>query len=182
MKLFYDLLPIVLFFIGFKLYGIYFATGIAMLASLGQVIYLRLKYQRYELLHLANLGIILILGGATLLFHNPLFIKWKPTGIYWVTALVFLLSAFFGKAPLIKRILQKNIELPEVVWARLNYSWVAFFIAMGLLNLYVAYNFSMEAWVNFKLLGSTGLMLVFVVIQAFFLSKYSNDNRRDMEN
>jgi intracellular septation protein len=177
MKLLFDFFPIMLFFIGYKFWGIYVATAIAMGASLLQVIYHRLRHQRYETMHLFNLAIIFILGGATLFFHNPLFIKWKPTGIYWLTSLVFLLSPFFTNKPLIQKMLENNISLPLTIWYRLNYAWSIFFIAMGAANLYVAYYYSENFWVNFKLFGCAGFILVFVFLQALYLTRHALEHK-----
>ena|SRR3990167_1657474 len=172
MKLLFDLLPVLFFFISYKFFGIYIATAIAMLAAFTQVVVFRIKYRRYEKMHLLSLGLICLLGGATLAFHNPEFIKWKPTGIYWLTALVFLGSRFFGQKPIIQRMMDSEINLPINVWYWLNYAWVLFFLLMGVLNLYVAYYFNTDIWVSFKLFGGAGLTLLFVVLQAFYLSQY----------
>jgi len=173
MKLLFDFFPILLFFIGYKLWGIYTATAIAMGASLAQVLYHRIRHQRYENMHLFNLGIIFVLGGATLFFHNDVFIKWKPTGIYWLTALVFMLSPLVTKKPLIQKMMENNISLPEAIWYRLNYAWVIFFVCMGCVNLYVAYHFSTDTWVNFKLFGCASIILVFVFLQAMYLTRHA---------
>ncbi|ASQ45661.1 septation protein A [Legionella clemsonensis] len=186
MKLLFDFFPILLFFISYKLFGIYNATAVAMAASLFQVIFHRVKHQRYEKIHLISLAIIFILGGATLFFHNPWFIKWKPTGIYWLTSLVFLLSPFVGKKPLIQKMMDGNIKLPTKIWYRLNYAWALFFVLMGSVNLYVAYFYSTDVWVNFKLFGGAGFTLLFVFLQAIYLTRHliekeieqpSNDSR-----
>lgn len=173
MKLLFDLFPIVLFFICYKFFGIYPATAVAMLASVVQVLLHRIKHQHYEKMHLISMALILILGGATLFFHNPWFIKWKPTGIYWLTAIVFLGSNWMVKKPLIQTMMEGNINLPDAIWRRLNYAWVLFFMMMGLLNIYVAYHYSTDAWVNFKLFGGAGLTLLFVSIQALYLSRHA---------
>jgi len=173
MKILFDFFPILLFFICYKLYGIYTATAVAMAASLAQVVFHRLKHRRYEKLHLISLGLILILGGATLFFHNPWFIKWKPTGIYWLSSLVFLGSSWIGKKPLIQKMMEGNINLPKKIWLRLNYAWAVFFIIMGALNLYIAYHYDTDVWVNFKLFGGAGFMLVFVFIQAMYLTRHA---------
>lgn len=172
MKLLFDFFPILLFFITYKLYGIYFATAIAMIASALQVIIFRLRHQRYEKMHLISLALIVILGGATLFFHDPWFIKWKPTGIYWLTALVFVGSRFIGQKTLIQKMMESNISLSQPTWQRLNYAWAVFFVLMGILNLYVAYYYSTDAWVNFKLFGGAGLTLIFVLLQAIYLSRH----------
>lgn len=143
-----------------------------MVASLLQVIFFRLKHQRYEKMHLISLVLIFVLGGATLLLHDPWFIKWKPTGIYWLTSLVFLGSRFIGSKTIIQKMMDSNISLPLNIWYRLNYAWVLFFVFMGSLNLYVAYHYSTDIWVNFKLFGGAGLTLIFVFLQAAFLSRH----------
>jgi len=173
MKFLFDFFPIVLFFVAYKFLGIYYATAIAMLGSLAQVLFYRIKHQRYEKLHLASLALILILGGATLFFHNPCFIKCKPTGIYWLSSLVFFGSSFIGKKPLIQKMMDSNINLPEKIWKRLNYAWALYFILMGGLNLYVAYYYNTDFWVNFKLFGGAGFMLLFVFLQALYLTKHA---------
>lgn len=175
MKLLFDFFPIVLFFIVYKTCDIYTATAVAMAASISQVVFYRLKFQHYDKLHLISLAIIVFLGGATLFFHNPLFIKWKPTGIYWLSALVFFGSSFIGSKPLIQKMMEANVQLSRKIWHRLNVAWSLFFIVMGGLNLYVAYYYNTDAWVNFKLFGGVGLTLLFVLIQAFYLTKHMDE-------
>ncbi len=172
MKLLYDFFPVLLFFIAFKLYGIYVATGVAIVASFLQVAIFWVINKRVEKMHLITLFMILILGGATLLFHNPLFIKWKPTGIYWLTALAFLLSRWVSQKPIVQKMMESNISLPVVIWRRLNLAWVFFFLIMGSLNIYIAYKYDTDTWVNFKFFGGLGLTLIFVLLQSFYLSKY----------
>ncbi len=172
MKFLFDFFPVVLFFVGYKIWGIYTATAIAMVASLVQVFLYRIIYQRYEKTHLFSLGIIFVLGGATLIFHNEWFIKWKPTGVYWLSAILFLGSNLITSKPLIQRIMESNICLHNAIWIRLNYAWAVFFIIMGTINIYVAYNYSTDIWVNFKLFGGIGLTLLFVFIQAIYLTKH----------
>ena len=175
MKLLFDFFPILIFFICYKFFGIYTATALAMVASLLQVVFHRIKHQRYEKLHLISLGLILVLGGATLFFHNPWFIKWKPTGIYWLSSLVFIGSAFIGKKTLIQKMMDGNINLPKKIWHRLNFAWAIYFIFMGTLNLYVAYYYDTDFWVNFKLFGGAGFMLIFVFLQAIYLTRHAID-------
>ncbi|MDP3560941.1 MAG: septation protein A [Legionellaceae bacterium] len=173
MKLLFDFFPIVLFFICYKFFGIYYATALAMAGSAIQVIFHRLKYQRYEKLHLISLGLILVLGGATLFFHNPWFIKWKPTGIYWLSSLVFLGSGYIGKKTIIQKMMEGNVSLPDKIWSRLNLAWALYFVFMGALNIYVAYYYDTDFWVNFKLFGGAGFMLIFVFLQAIYLTKHA---------
>jgi intracellular septation protein len=177
MKLLYDFFPVLLFFISFKLWGIYTATVAAIIASFLQVIGYWAKHRSFERMHLVTLALIVVLGGATLVFHDPMFIKWKPTGIYWISAIVFFLSNFIGKSSLVQKMMEKNIDLPAKVWTRLNYAWVIFFSLMGALNIYVAYNYSTNAWVNFKLFGGMGITLLFVFLQAIYLSKHISEDK-----
>lgn len=177
MKILFDFLPIVLFFISYKIFGIYTATAIAMAASFSQVVYFRIKYQRFERMHLISLALILILGGATLLFKNPSFIKWKPTGIYWITATAFLGSRIFGQKTLTQKMMESNICLPATTWHALNYAWVSFFFVMGMLNLYVAFHFDTDTWVNFKLFGGAGCTLVFIALQALYLNQHLQNEK-----
>lgn len=175
MKFLFDFFPIVLFFIGYKLFGIYTATAIAIGASLLQVILYRIIHQRFEKMHLYSLAIISVLGGATLFFHDPWFIKWKPTGVYWLTSVIFLVSPLFTKKPLIQKMMDTNINLPQNIWYRLNYAWSVFFIVMGGANLYVAWHYSTDTWVNFKLFGGAGFTLIFVFLQAIYLTRHLID-------
>lgn len=172
MKLLFDFFPIILFFIAYKAVGIYAATAVAIVASLAQVGYTRLRHGRVERMHMVSMVLILVLGGATLFLQNEMFIKWKPTAVNWAFAVAFLGSQFIGRRPLIARMLDGNITLPEEVWRRLNVAWTLFFVAMGAANLYVVYHFSTDFWVNFKLFGMMGLTLAFVMGQAFYLARH----------
>ncbi len=172
MKLLFDFFPVLLFVIAYKLSNIFVATGVTIIAVLCQVLYFWLKNKRLEVMHLFSLVIIVFLGGATLLFHNELFIKWKPTALNWFLALVFLGSHLVGRKPMIQMLIGSQIQLKPAIWKRLSYSWVVFFILMGFANLWVVYNFNTDVWVNFKLFGVIGLTLVFVFLQALFLTRH----------
>jgi len=172
MKLLFDFFPILLFFIAYKFFGIYIATGVAMAASVLQVSGYWFKRRRFETLHIVTLGLVLVLGGATLFFHDQLFIQWKPTAIYWAFAVLFMVSQFFGKKCLIQRLMDNKLSLPAAIWRRLNTSWSVFFILMGIINLVVVYNFSTNTWVNFKLFGTLALTLLFVFGQALYMSRH----------
>lgn len=172
MKLLIDFFPVLLFFITFKLYDLYVATIAAIIASIAQVVLYWIKNRRFESMHLLTMLSIVILGGATLLLQNDLFIKWKPTAINWLFALIFLGSYLFTKKPLIQRMMEKNIELPTPIWHKLNWSWILFFVVMGFANLYVVYTFDTNTWVNFKFFGVLGLTMVFVLLQAVYLSRH----------
>lgn len=182
MKFLFDLFPVILFFIAFKIpadpmQGILLATAVAIAASIVQVGVYWFRHRRFENMHLIMLAIILVLGGATLIFHDARFIKWKPTAVNWLFAVSFLGSQFIGGKNLVQRMLEKNFSAPPAVWFRLNISWVVFFVAMGVANLYVAFNFATATWVNFKLFGALGLTAVFVVAQAFYLVRYAEQEQ-----
>lgn len=172
MKFLFDLFPIILFFIAFKVYGIYVATGVAIAGTFLQIGWVWLRHRKVDNMLWVSLGVIVVFGGATLLLHNETFIKWKPTVLYWLFAGTLAVSALLFRKNLIRTMMEKQVSLPDPVWGRLLASWIAFFTVMGVLNLYVAYNFSTDAWVNFKLFGGLGLMLVFVVLQALIMAKH----------
>ncbi len=172
MKFLFDFFPILLFFIAYKLYGIYAATAVAIAASFVQVGTFWLKHRRFENMHLVTLALIAVLGGATLWLQDEAFIKWKPTVVNWLFGAVFLGSQFIGKKPLAERMMGSAVTLPDGIWRRLNLAWTLFFVAMGFANLYVMYNFDTDTWVNFKLFGMMGLTLAFVIGQAFYLARY----------
>jgi intracellular septation protein len=175
MKFLFDLLPVVLFFVAFKLADIYVATAVAIGTTFVQVAWLKLRGKRVDAMLWASFGIIAVFGGATLLLQNELFIKWKPTVLYWLLGVLLAGAAAVFRRNLIRMMLSEQVQLPDAVWNRLNWSWVGFFAFMGALNLYVAYNYSTDLWVNFKLFGGMGLMLVFVVVQALFLARHVED-------
>lgn len=172
MKLLADFLPVLLFFITFKLYGIYPATAVAMSASLVQVLYSWLRHRRVEPMTLITLAVIMLAGGATLWLQNEQFIKWKPTIINWIFGLAFLVSQWWGERSLLERMLGTSLELPATVWRRLNFLWIGFFLTLGAANLVVMYNYDTETWVNFKLFGMLGLTVAFVVGQSLYLYRY----------
>ncbi len=174
MKFLFDLFPVILFFAAFKIWGIYAATAAAIGATFLQIGALVALRRRVDPMLWASLAIIVVFGGATLLLHDETFIKWKPTVLYWLFSAV-LAGATLFRRNLIRALLSQQIQLPEPVWARLNWSWAAFFAVMGGVNLAVAYNFSTEQWVDFKLFGATGLMLLFVLGQALFLARHVED-------
>ncbi len=172
MKLLTDFLPILLFFIAYKMFDIYVATAVAIAATFLHVAITWLKTRKIASMQLVTLAILVIFGGLTLYLHNEQFIKWKPTVINWIFAAAFLGSQFFGEKTVVERLMSAQIKLPNQVWRRLNLSWVAFFLIMGGANLYVMYNFDRDTWVNFKLFGMLGMTMVFLVIQSLMLSKH----------
>ena len=201
MKLLFDFLPIVLFFVTFKYaegqkewaaqfasdhFGflvsggivgpneapVLLATLVVIAATTLQVLFLLVRGKKVDMMLWISLAIVVVLGGATVWFHSETFIKWKPSVLHWFMAMSLWISQLvFGKN-LLKAMMGKQLELPDTVWQRLNAAWVVFFGLMGVINLYVAYNFSTGTWVNFKLFGFTGLMLLFMVAQGFYLNRY----------
>jgi intracellular septation protein len=174
MKFLFDLFPVILFFIAFKLQGIFVATGVAIAATFVQIGWVWFKHRKVDTMLWVSLGIITFLGGLTLLFHDESFIKWKPTILYWAFSISLAFSNVFLKKNLIRALLAEQFELPEAIWQRLNWAWILFFLCMGFANLAIAFalNLSTDDWVNFKLFGGMGLMLVFVITQGLLLSKY----------
>ena len=178
MKLLYDYFPIICFFIAYKLWGIYVATAVTIAASAIQVSAYWLIRRRFEKVHLITFVLITLLGGSTLLFHKVIFIKWKPSIIYWLFSILLIASQYFGKAPLIQRMIDGKIKLPDKVWARVNLSWGIFFLFLGFLNLYVVYHYSTSSWVNFKLFGTLGLTIVFIIFQVIYMGRHMEPEKK----
>lgn len=186
MKLLFDFFPIVLFFITFKQYedqkeGILAATVVIIVATIVQVSISWWRSRKIEKLHVITLVLIIVFGGATLLLEDELFIKWKPTVVNWLFAAAFLGSQFIGRKNLVQRMMEGSLELPAEVWTRLNVSWALFFVLMGVLNVYVVYNFDTETWVNFKLFGLLGLTVLFVIGQGVYLMRHMPKDDEDEE-
>lgn len=177
MKFFFDLFPIILFFAAYKFFGIYVATAVAIGATFAQIGWVWFRHRKVDTMLWVSLAIISVFGGATLLLHDATFIKWKPTVLYWLFASVLLISQTVFKKNLIKVMMQKQIALPENIWRRLSQGWAVFFAMVGVVNLYVAFNYSENTWVNFKLFGILGLMLVFVFGQGLVLAKYIEEEK-----
>ena len=151
------------------------ATAVAIIATIAQIAYLLARGRKVDGMLWVSLAIIVVFGGATIYFHNEAFIKWKPTVLYWVFAVVLVGAQLLMNKNLIRMMMKAQIDLPDPIWTRLNLAWAAFFAAMGVINLYIAFNFATSTWVNFKLFGFMGLMIAFVVGQTMFLSKYIKD-------
>ena len=177
MKFLFDLFPVLLFFAAFKFADIYTATAVAIGATFLQIGLLALLRRKIEPMLWVSLAIIVVFGGATLVLRDETFIKWKPTVLYWLFALALAGSALLLRKNLIRSMLAAQVQLPDAVWARLNWSCVVFFLVMGAVNLLVAFNFSTDQWVNFKLFGGTGLMLLFVLGQAVFLARHVQEDK-----
>jgi len=172
MKFLFDFFPVVLFFIAFKLFDIYVATSVAIAASFAQIGWLKLRRRKVDAMLWVSLAIVVVFGGATLALHDETFIKWKPTVLYWLFGAVLAASELGFRRNLMRAVLGEQVRMPDFAWRRLNWSWVAFFAFMGAANLYVAYTFSTDAWVSFKLFGGMGLLVAFVFLQALYLSRY----------
>ena len=201
MKLFFDFLPIILFFGVFKYaelqkdwaagfatdhFGaivsggivgpneapVLLATVVVIVATLVQVAWLVARGRKVDLMLWVSLGLVVVLGGATIWFHSETFIKWKPSVLYWIMALAFWVSRAVFRRNLLQTLMGDQLQLPPAVWQRLNFAWIAFFGLMGLANLWVAYSFSTDAWVNFKLFGGIGLMLLFTLAQGLYLARH----------
>jgi intracellular septation protein len=210
MKLLFDFLPIILFFgafkyaeshkewaaafasehLGFMVSGgvvgaseapVLLATMVVIVATLVQVSILAARGKKIDMMLWVSLALVVVLGGATIWFHSETFIKWKPSVLYWVMGLALLLGPLLFGKNLLKLLLGEQLQLPAPVWQRLNAAWVAFFGLMGLLNLWVAYNFSTGTWVNFKLFGGIGLMLLFTLGQGLYISRHikPDDDEKD---
>jgi intracellular septation protein len=177
MKLLLDFLPIAVFFVAFKLWGIYVATVVAIVATIAQIAWLRYSTGKVEPMQWLSLGIIVIFGGATILAHDESFIKWKPTVLYWAMAVTLASGMLFFRKNFLKTLMGAQLELPEPAWRAMNWSWVGFFAVMGVLNLWVAFHYDTNTWVNFKLFGGLGLMALFVVGQALFLGRHVKDTK-----
>jgi intracellular septation protein len=175
MQLLADFFPLILFFLAFKWQGIMFATGVAIVASVVQIAWLY-SIRKLSPIPLISFAIIVVFGGATLLLKDDTFIKWKPTVLYGLFALVLA----FGKLVLGRDLLQyvmKGIDMPAHVWTRLTWAWACFFALMAVTNWYVAFHYTTETWVDFKVWGAMGLCIVFALAQAVFLMRYMNDER-----
>jgi intracellular septation protein len=197
MKLLFDLFPVILFFATFKyseknpelaaswvssLLGsvtvdakiapILLATVVVILATIAQIAWVAWRHGKVDKMLWVSLGLVVVFGGMTLIFQNESFIKWKPTILYWVFAGSMMFSAVVLKKNAIKAMLGEQLSLPEAIWGKVNWAWIGFFVTMGILNLLIAFNFPTDVWVNFKLFGGMGLMLLFVLAQGMLLSKY----------
>jgi intracellular septation protein len=160
-----------MFLVGLMLSGIYYAPGVAIAASVVQIAYFRWHKGRVATIHWLSLAIIVVFGGATLLLHDETFIKWKPTVLYWLFAATLLIGRVVFGRNLISALL-KDLTLPDPVWARITWGWVAFLVGMGVLNLYVAANFTTDTWVNFKVWGGIGLFMLAAVGTVASVARY----------
>jgi intracellular septation protein len=174
MQLLADYFPLILFFIAFKWQGIYVATATAMVASIAQIAWLLGTRRHVAVVNWLSLAVIFIFGGATLLLQDEIFIKWKPSVLYGLFGATLAIGKLvFGRNLLTH--LMKGITLPDATWSRLTWSWIAFFAFMGVANWYVAFHYSTDTWVNFKVWGGIGLFLVFALAQGLVLSRHMGE-------
>ncbi|MCC7325373.1 MAG: septation protein A [Burkholderiales bacterium] len=176
MQLIADYFPLILFFLAFKWQGIMVATAVAIAASVAQIAWFKWK-GKVSVVHWLSLAIIVVFGGATLILQDEVFIKWKPTVLYSAFGLVLAVGKLGFRRDLIAYLL-KGITLPAAVWTRVTWSWTAFFAAMAALNWYVAFHYSTETWVNFKVWGGIGLFLVFALAQGLLLARHMSEPQR----
>jgi len=201
MKLLLDFLPLVFFFVTYKVAGmnaeaaaaftshwfggfvsggvvgpkeapVMLATIVVIIATLFQVAFMKFNKRRIDLMLWISLAMIVVLGGATVWFHNETFVKWKPSVFCWAMGLVLWISQAFFHRNLLRQTLGEEIELPDFAWQRLNFAWIAYFALLGLVNLWVAYAFSTDAWASFHTFGSFGISIAFIVGQGFYLAKH----------
>jgi intracellular septation protein len=170
MQLLFDVFPVVVFFVVYRFYGIYAATAAIIATMAVQIAYQWLRYRKVNRMFLVSGILVAFFGGITLVLRNPIFVQWKPTVVNWLFAAVFLGSQFIGQKTLIERIMGHAIELEPAFWRQLNLVWVIAFLGLGAANLYVVYHFSEKTWVDFKLFGMTGLLLLVAVSQAVWIS------------
>lgn len=172
MKFMFDFFPVLLFFIAYKMYDIYTATAVLIIACLVQTVGHWAIHKRFEKSHLITLVLVSLFGGATLFLQDEMFIKWKPSVINWLFGAAFIGSHFIGEKNFIQRMLGAQLILPQTIWRNLNSAWAIFFIALGFVNLYVVYNFDTDTWVDFKLFGLMGLTLAFMLLQGLYLARH----------
>ena len=181
MKLLLDFFPIILFFVTFKTWGIMAATGVAIAATVVQIGYLWRKNGFVEPMQWVSLGVIVVFGGATLLTQDETFIKWKPTVLYWLMGSALWAGHYVFKRNFIQQLMGAQVTLPDHAWGLLLHSWACFFAVMGCVNIWVANHFDTDTWVSFKLFGGLGLMLVFVLLQGIYMSRFIKDASEDQQ-
>ena len=187
MKFLFDFFPVLLFYVAYNLGKKYtgevesmiLATAILMAATVVQVAITWFRHRKIEKMHIIVLVLAIVFGGATIYFREPSYLIWKVTLANWLFAVVFIASHFIGHSPLVKRMMQNAIELPDIIWNRLSYMWIAFFIVIGIINLIVAQHFSFDAWVDFKLFGLLGLTFIFVIIQSVYLARHIKEKEAE---
>ncbi|MBK0393356.1 septation protein A [Ramlibacter algicola] len=176
MKFLLDFLPIAIFFVAYELSDIYTATAVAIAATIVQIALLRWKTGKVEPMQWFSLAVIVVFGGATIVLHNPTFIKWKPSILYWSFAAVLAFGQLVLRKNLLRLALGSQVQLPDTAWRAMTWSWFGFFLVAGALNLWVAFNYSEAVWVKFKVFGLLSLMVVFVIAQALWMARLVKDD------
>ena len=171
MQFLVDLLPVIAFFVAYKLADIYVATGVLIVGVLLQTAVSWIRHRKVSPMLLTSAVLVLVFGGLTLLIHDPVFIKWKPSIVNWLFAGAFLLSQYLSGPTIVQRLMGENVSLDDGSWKRLNLAWVGFFLVAGALNLYVAFRYDEATWVNFKLFGLMGLTVVFALAQGVWIAR-----------
>lgn len=172
MKQFFEFIPLIIFFLVFKMVNIYAATA-ALMVSMGLMFAVNyFKHGKVEKMHIITLVMVLIFGALTLILRDDAFIKWKVTVVYALFSAVLLISQFIYKKPVIKQMLAKELKLPDSIWKNLNLAWAVFFALLAIINVYVAFNMSQEMWVNFKVFGLLIATLVFTILSGLYVYKY----------
>ncbi|PKF62624.1 septation protein A [Psychromonas sp. psych-6C06] len=173
MKQVLEFIPLIIFFIVYKTADIYAATAALMIGMTITFIYSYFKNgKKAEKMQIITLGMILIFGTFTLVLHNDAFLKWKVTLVYAVFAIGLLATQYIFKKPAIKQMLGKELDLPDSIWNNLNLAWALFFIVLGVVNTYIAFNLSQEVWVNFKVFGLLAVTIIFTVLSGLYLYKH----------
>jgi len=175
MQTLFEFIPLILFFIAYKVADIYVATGVLIAVLLLQVAWTWFKHRKIQKLQLITALVALVLGGITLFLRDPVFLQWKPTLVFWIGAAAIIIGQFIGKKPALQALLGGKLSLPTVIWRRLGWMWAGFMTFAGALNIYVAYNYSEEFWVNFKVFGVLGLTFAFAIAQALYLSRHMQE-------
>lgn len=180
MQLLFDFLPVIAFFVAYKLADIYVATLVIIVATILQVSIHWIRTRRVNPMHVVSAGLIFAFGGLTLAIRDTAFIMWKPTVVNWLFAGAFFVSQWkmFGGRPLVQRLMtatEARLNLSPALWRRLNLMWIVFFVVMGAVNLAVFHYFDEATWVNFKLFGMFGLTFVFIIAQGFWITTQAHD-------
>lgn len=175
MKFLFDLFPIILFFVACKVWDIFTATAVAIVATLLQVAWVAFRHKKVDTMLWVSLGVIVVFGGATLVLHDEKLIQWKPTVLYWLFAVILIAVRYLFGKNLIEKIMGKQLSLSHPIWDKLNLAWGLFFVVLGVANLYVVNHYTPSQWVNFKLFGTTVAMFVFIILQSRWLAKYLKD-------
>ena len=171
MKFLFDLFPVVLFFIFYKIYDIYIATAVLMASTYGQIILLYMFKKKIEKVLIFTAIVITLFGGMTLFFQSNVFIMWKPSIIYWVFGLTILVADKFYNKNLVQMSLGSQVKLEKKYWKNLLWSTALFFIFLGFLNIYIAQNFNEDTWVNFKLFGMTAILFLYIISITVYIAK-----------